>query len=266
MTARNNTRRSFVKQTVAAASIFTLPALLHATPDKPSEKKKIVVVGGHPDDPECGAGGTIPLLTKAGHAVTIMYFTNGDEGIEGKSQEEAAAIRQQECREACKVLNCKPLFVNQVDGESIVNNAELARFQKLLWDEKPDMVFAHWPVDAHKDHQLSSVLTIQSWIESPAPFTLYFYEVCAGYQTFLFHPKVYVDISDTQPIKKKALACHKSQGIINEQGNYTRVMDDCGQPAMEDFRGKEFGVRAAEAFIRMNGRLNGKLNLAFPML
>lgn len=253
-----------MKNTMLAAGLLTLPSLLQAAPDKPSGKRKIVVVGGHPDDPESGAGGTIPLLVKAGHEVTLMYFTNGDEGIEGKSQQEAAAIRQQECREACKILDCQPLFVNQVDGESVVNNVEMARFQKLLWSEKPDVVFAHWPIDSHKDHQLSSVLAMQSWLEAPSPFTLYFFEVCNGYQTFLFHPTEYVDISDTQQLKWKALACHKSQGIINEQGTYTKMMYDCGHPAMEDFRGKELGVRAAEAFIRMTGRLNGKMNLAFP--
>ncbi len=71
----------------------------------------------------------------------------------------------QECKEACKVLGTKPLFVGQVDGESVLGNPELAKFEQLLYAEKPDIVFAHWPVDSHKDHQLSSVLTMQSWME-----------------------------------------------------------------------------------------------------
>jgi LmbE family N-acetylglucosaminyl deacetylase len=109
-----------------------------------------------------------------------MYFTNGDEGIAGKSHEEAAAIRRRECIEACKVLGTTPLFVNQVDGESVINNVEMARFEKLLYAEKPDVVFAHWPIDSHKDHQLSSILTMQAWMETKRPFALYFYEVCMG--------------------------------------------------------------------------------------
>jgi len=252
-----SSRRQFVKNTLAAAGLVTLPALLQAT--SPAEKRKIVVVGGHPDDPECGAGGTVPLLIKAGHEVTLMYFTNGDEGIEGKTHEQAAAIRKKECLEACRTLGAKPLFVNQVDGESVINNPEMARFQKLLWDEKPHVVFAHWPIDSHKDHQLSSVLAIQAWMEAPVPFALYFYEVCIGYQSFLFHPTDYVDITETQQLKWKALACHASQGIIGADGKYTSMMHDCGHPAMEDFRGKELGVHAAEAFVRMTGRGMGKL-------
>src|SRR5690348_1995058 len=111
---KTSSRRIFVKNAMGAAGLITLPSLLHAQKDKQETKKKIVIVGGHPDDPECGCGGTIPLFVKAGHEVTLMYFTNGDEGIEGKTQQEAAAIRKQESIEACKVLGAKSLFVNQV--------------------------------------------------------------------------------------------------------------------------------------------------------
>ena len=252
-------RREFLKRSLAGAGLISLPSLLQADPRHQAQKKKIVVVGGHPDDPECGAGGTVPLLIKAGHDVTFLYFTNGDEGIEGKNHEEAAAIRRKESIEACKVLGAKPLFANQVDGESVITNAEMNRFQKLLWAENADVVFAHWPIDSHKDHQLSSVLTIQSWMEAPETFQLYFYEVCLGYQSFLFHPTDYVDITETLPVKMKALACHRSQGIIGADGRYTQAMIDCGQTSMEDFRGRSLGVPVAEAFIRMTGRGIGKL-------
>lgn len=252
-------RRDFLKTTLAGAGTMTLPELLNSNPVSHQQRKKVVVVGGHPDDPECGVGGTVVRLVRAGHDVTLMYFTNGDEGIEGKSHNEAAAIRRKECLESCKILGAKPLFVNQVDGESVVSNPEMARFQQLLWAEAPDIVFAHWPVDSHKDHQLSSVLTFQSWMEAPKLFTLYFYEVCFGYQSFLFNPTDYVDITETLAIKKKALACHRSQGIIADDGDYTQMMKDCGQPSTEDFRGRSIGVQAAEAFIRMIGRGMGSM-------
>lgn len=237
---------------------MSLPSLLAAPTGKPAEKKKIVAVGGHPDDPECGCGGTVAQLVKLGHEVTLMYFTNGDEGIEGKSQQEAAAIRKKECIEACKILGTKPLFVGQVDGESVMGNPEMAKFEQLLYAEKPDLVFTHWPIDSHKDHQLASVLTMQAWMEATRKFALYFYEVCMGYQSFVFHPTDYVDITGFQEQKMKALACHASQGIV-ANGQYTKMFLDCGHPAMEDFRGRELGVHAAEAFIRMTGRGFGKM-------
>jgi LmbE family N-acetylglucosaminyl deacetylase len=256
---KKGSRRKFVKNALGGISVLSLSSLLSAKPVMAAQKKKVVVVGGHPDDPECGCAGTVVQLTKAGHDVTLMYLTNGDEGIEGKTHEEAAAIRRKECIAACKILNAKPLFVDQVDGESVMSNPEMAKFEKLLYAEKPDVVFTHWPIDSHKDHQVASILTIQSWMEAQRPFALYFYEVCVGYQTFGFHPSDYVDISDYQQIKMQALGCHKSQDIVGDDGRYTKSFYDCGHPSMEDFRGKELGVKGSEAFTRMNGRGMGKL-------
>lgn len=199
------------------------------------------------------------MLVAAGHEVVIMYLTNGQEGIEDKDHQDAGDIRTAECLRACEILGARALFVNQVDGNSIVSNQEMNRFQQLLWDEEPDVVLTHWPIDSHKDHQICSLLTMQAWQESPRPFTLYFYEVCMGYQSFLFHPTDYVDITGTLELKKKSLAAHSSQGLIDEAGDYTPMMVDCGQPSMEDFRGRELGVRYAEAFIRMVGKGSGKL-------
>ena len=73
-----NSRRNFVKNTLEAIRLITLPSLLHSKPRNALDNKKIVVVGGQPDDPESGCGGTVPLLVKAGYDVTFMYFTNGD--------------------------------------------------------------------------------------------------------------------------------------------------------------------------------------------
>ncbi len=262
MTSRGKARREFIKNISIASSLVSLPQLLHVPLQQgAADKKKIVIVGGHPDDPECGCGGTIPKLIEAGHTVSLLYFTNGDEGIEGKTHEKAAAIRKKECLEACKVLGTKPIFINQVDGESVAGNPQMEDFEKKLFAENPDVVFAHWPIDSHKDHQLSSVLTIQAWMETPVPFTLYYYEVCTGNQSFLFHPTDYVDITSSHALKLRALACHKSQHIITDDGKYTADMYSCGHPSIEDFRGRELGVARAEAFIRMTGKGFGKLIL-----
>jgi LmbE family N-acetylglucosaminyl deacetylase len=254
MNTRFSSRRKFVTDAAKGIGLFGISSSLQAAVSGAAQtKKKIVVVGGHPDDPECGCGGTAAWLTSMQHDVTFMYFTTGEEGIEGKTWEEAAAIRKKECMESCKILNTKPLFAGQIDGESVLGNPEMAKFEQLLFAEKPDIVFTHWPIDSHKDHQLASVLTMQAFMESSEKFALYFYEVCTGYQSFLFNPTDYVDISKYEEQKMKALACHASQDIVVD-GKYTQNMIDCGHPAMQDFRGREFGVRAAEAFVRFTGK------------
>ncbi|MEO8415578.1 MAG: PIG-L deacetylase family protein, partial [Ginsengibacter sp.] len=230
-----STRREFMKNTGAGLGLVTLPSLL-LTPKNTPGNKKIICLGGHPDDPESGCGGTLAKLQKAGNEITIIYLTTGEAGIPGKSHDEAAATRKEEAINACKVLHAKPVFAGQIDGDSVCNNEWVNRIQQLISEEKPDIVFTHWPLDAHKDHQVASLLTIQSWIRLPQAFALYFFEVCTGEQTLIFHPTDYVDITDTREQKKKAVYCHASQdppGIYN-----------CGHAAMEDFRGRELGTGA----------------------
>ncbi len=246
METSSSSRRNFVKTTAAGLGLLTLPQLLHAQANEPAAKKKIVCFGGHPDDPESGCGGTLARLANNGHDVTIIYLTTGEAGIEGKSHNEAAAIRKQEAINACAVLKAKPVFAGQIDGATIMDNGWLAKVQKLIADEKPDLVFAHWPVDSHKDHQIASLLMIQTWVRSSKKFPLYFFEVCTGEQTMIFRPTDYVDISETQEQKRKSVYCHVSQDPPGIYG--------CGHAAMEDFRGRELGVKAAEAFVYMTGK------------
>jgi len=235
MEKRSPNRRDFVK--TAGLGFLTLPGLLHARPVSAATKKKVVCFGGHPDDPESGCGGTLAKLAAMGHDVTIIYLTTGEAGIEGKSHSEAAAIRKQEAINACAVLKAKPIFAGQIDGDTIMDNTWLAKVQKVMADEKPDIVFTHWPVDTHKDHQVASLLIIQTWVRSAHKYPLYFFEVCIGEQTMSFRPTDYVDITDTQEQKRKSVYCHTSQ---DPPGIYS-----CGHAVMEEFRGRELGVKAA---------------------
>jgi LmbE family N-acetylglucosaminyl deacetylase len=249
-----NSRREFVKNTGALGlGLVTLPSLLFEKKHPGDASKKIVCVGGHPDDPESGCGGTLAKLRNAGHEVTIIYLTTGEAGIPGKSHDEAASIRRQEAINACKVLDAKPVFAGQIDGDTICNKEWLSKMRQLIMIEKPDIVFTQWPLDSHPDHQVASLLTIQTWIREPQQFSLYFYEVCTGEQTLIFHPTDYVDITETQEQKKKSVYCHVSQ---DPPGIY-----ECGHAAMEDFRGRELGVKAGEGFVRMTGKMEGGMGV-----
>ena len=248
-----NSRRDFIRKASAGIGAISLPGMLQAGVPAPDAKRKIVCVGGHPDDPESGCGGTLAKLTALGHEVVIIYLTTGEAGIAGVSHDEAARTRKQEAINACRILNCRPVFAGQIDGAAVVSNETLEHLQNLIGQEKPDLVFTHWPVDSHKDHQCASLLTIQTWVRSANKFMLYFFEVCAGEQTMGFHPTDFIDITDTQEQKRKAVYCHTSQ---DPPGIYA-----CGHAAMEDFRGRELGVKAAEGFVRMTGKGLGTINL-----
>jgi LmbE family N-acetylglucosaminyl deacetylase len=246
MQVKPNNRRQFVKNISSGLTLLTLPQLLQSHKKDTFSSKKVVCVGAHPDDPESGCGGTLAKLAIAGHSVTIIYLTTGEAGIPNQTHAEAANIRKKEAINACHLLNAQPIFAGQIDGATIVSNETLKQLQNLINLEQPDIVFTHWPIDTHKDHQAAALLTIQTWVANPLKFELYFFEVCTGEQTLVFKPTDWVDISDTQTIKKNAVYCHTSQ---NPAGIYA-----CGHAIMEDFRGREMGAKAAEAFVRMTGK------------
>lgn len=204
------------------------------------DRKKIMVIGAHPDDAETSVGGTICLLTDAGHEVVSVYLTRGQAGIRGKSHEEAAAIREQEARAACAIMNARPVFLSQVDGNSEVNRDRYNEMKELLEREKPDVVITHWPIDGHRDHANCGILVLSAWRQLNRCFELYYFEVMSGWQSQMFHPTDWVDITTTRERKYKACYCHESQKLTN-------VMENWHGP-MERFRGIECRCKAAEAF------------------
>jgi LmbE family N-acetylglucosaminyl deacetylase len=249
-----SSRRTFFQQAAAGLGMLSLASSsLHGDEAKDAKSLKIVCVGAHPGDPEAGPGGTLARFASAGHSVVNIYFTRGEAGVAGKANDEAAAIRTDEAIAACKILGAKPVFAGQIDGASVVSNEWVLRMEQLIAIERPDIVFAHWPIDSHKDHQCASILTLQVWMRAKVKFELYFFEVGTGVETMTFHPTDYVDISGVQELKRRAVYCHASQ---NPPEIYKPGVPG-NQAIMEDYRGMQLGVKAAEAFVKMVGRKQG---------
>jgi len=238
-------RREFAGQSASALALPALPLAASATaqPSEPRQTLHVICVGAHPDDPESGCGGTLARYAERGHRVTVIYLTRGEAGIRGKSHEEAAAIRTAEAEAACKILGARPVFAGQIDGATEVNPQRTEAFTALIRAERPDLLLTHWPIDTHPDHQAASLLTIRAGLASRGRVPLYFFEVDYGYQTMGFQPSDYVDITTVREKKKAALFAHRSQdgeAIYREH-----------HEIMENFRGRESGVAAAEAFVSL---------------
>ncbi len=237
----NISRRQLLKRSglTLGATVAGLP-LTVAT--NPQAKLKVVVTGGHPDDPETGCGGLIALLTAAGHDVTIAYLTRGEAGIAGVAHKEAAAIRTKEAKSAADMLGATPRFMGQIDGDSYVNAAAYRQAFDFLNAERPDLLLTHWPIDTHRDHRSCAMLTYNAWLWMEKKPDLYFYEVVSGGQTQNFAPTNFVDISAVRGTKHRACFAHVSQNI--------EVQYPKDHGLMEEFRGMESGHPYAEAFVR----------------
>jgi LmbE family N-acetylglucosaminyl deacetylase len=218
---------------------LTLPALAVG-----QKKLNVVCVGGHPDDPESGCAGTLARYSALGHSVAVVYLTRGEAGIRGKSHDEAAAIRSAECAAACKILGARAVFAGQIDGAAVVDAKAAQSMTRILADLRPDVVLTQWPIDSHLDHQAASILAYRAWLAAGQKFALFYFEVNLGEQTMGFHPTDYVDITSVVEKKKAALLAHKSQ---DGEGIWRRY-----HGPMAEYRGREAGCAAAEAFVRLS--------------
>ena len=204
-------------------------------------KLKVVVTGGHPGDPEYGCGGTVARYADSGHEVTLLYLNRGEKGCPERDPSNGSAVRVAEARRACELLKARALFAGQCDGFAVVDRERYEEFRTILAAEKPDVVFAQWPVDGHRDHRAISMLAYDAWLKSGKAYGFYYYEVSNGEDTLMFAPTDYVDISATEARKKAACYAHASQApdkFYALQSQITR------------FRGVESGHTHAEAFVR----------------
>jgi LmbE family N-acetylglucosaminyl deacetylase len=234
------TRRDVLVSSGAVVMGLPLGAALAQDQAAAPKRLKVAVVGGHPDDPESGCGGTMARLADLGHEVVALYLTRGEHGIPGKTNAQAAEIRTAEAQKACGILRARAAFAGQVDGATAINPARFDAFAVILLGEKPDLVFTHWPVDTHRDHRTASLLTYDAWLKSGrSKFALYYFEVMTGSQTQLFRPTHYVDITATEARKRAACFAHESQ---KPEGFYE------AHDLMNRFRGREHGCKFAEGF------------------
>lgn len=202
--------------------------------------KKALFIGAHPDDNEASVGGTMLKLRQQGCEVVCVDLTHGEAGIEGKTHQEAAAIRTREAQAAARDFDVKLVMMTQIDGNTEVNKARYDEMKAVIAAEKPDVVFTHWPIDSHRDHRACSMLVYDAWRQLDHSFDLYYYETMTGLQTMGFMPDTYVDISDVVDKKYEACQHHVSQNINNSINNWHKPVDT--------MRGHEFHCKAAEAF------------------
>jgi N-acetylglucosamine malate deacetylase 1 len=206
-------------------------------------KLKVMAVGGHVDDPQSGCGGTLALYASLGHQAIAVSLTRGDSLSIAKSlgisNEELAKKRSADAIRSCDILKVRMIFLDQINGDTIANVGEYEKFGQFMREQNPDIVFAHWPLDTHRDHRTAAMLTYDSWVRGGKKFALYYFEVELGAQTQCFQPNHYVDITSVEALKREACFANtvtvKGWWPLHEQ--------------MQKFRGLERGCKAAEAFV-----------------
>ena len=199
----NKRQRLWSGWLVAPAVILTslsLPSTGAQDPAHPAKKLKVVVFGGHPDDPESGAGGLIATLTAMGHEVILAYGTafRGERKFFGRPEDE---VRRAEATTACSVLGATPKFFPYAHEKLVADLATAQAVAAWFSEVKPDVVVTHWPLDTHPNHHAVSSLVWQCY-QRTAGWNLYFFEVMTDQQTIAFRPDLYLDIKMVRDVKR----------------------------------------------------------------
>ena len=145
----------------------------------------ILAIGSHPDDIEFGCGGTLARYAQAGHRVSMLVITGGEQG--GTS-----SVRQPEQRAAADILGAADLILGGFQDTRVSLDREFIVYvEGVLRKVEPRVIFVHHGDDTHQDHR-----TVHTAVLSAARYVpnLLFYE---GPTTIEFQPGVFVDIRAT---------------------------------------------------------------------
>jgi len=164
-------------------------------------------------------------------------------------------VRRGEMADAAALLGAELLTGEFADGELADGPEQRAVVVELLRRWRPTLVLAHAPEDYHADHRAASALAeAASWFATspghktaspplPTQPALWWMDTV---NTSGFAPGFYVDVSEHVDLKRRMLACHKSQLRRGSGSDF---------PPLEELmlrqcaaRGADAGVAAAEAF------------------
>ena len=218
-----------------------------------------MAIGAHPDDVEFAMGGTISTMIESGYEVKLIDLTNGEPTPHGSPE-----IRGKESQKAAQVLGVtrKTLeFNNRFLFDNVEVRKAVAAEIRLF---RPDILFVHYPEDAHPDHWAASILSMASRfygklskvdIEGErffAPRVFYFFSVHLRISPV---PDFCLDISRTFAKKVEALLSYESQfhdlhnklNFVNQDHSKEHILAEFLK-TQNAYWGNKIGTSYAEPF------------------
>ena len=218
----------------------------------------ILVFGPHPDDIEIGLGGTVALHAARGDRVGLCDLTRGELGSNGTPDE-----REAEAEAARHVLGAAwRINLRWPDGGIAGTDAQIADIVRLVRQCRPRAVAIPYWDDRHPDHRAASdVLRRAVFRSALRRFEVAGYEsqeswrpdwVCFYFINDAAVPSFVVDVSAHYEIKRRALACYRSQFTRAGGAAETRLNSPSFNQLIES-RDAQFGalagVRWAEGIV-----------------
>jgi N-acetylglucosamine malate deacetylase 1 len=163
----------------------------------------VLAIGAHPDDAELALGGTLARLSRAGARVVIgVMSVPGDyETRVGEARESAALLGAE--LEILMKGGCRRL-------DDAKHHELVALADGFIREYRPMALFTHGPSDFHRDHVTVHNVCLASQRLGGFDFFCFNPTMCRPVPV-PFHPRAYVDITETMEVKMAAIAAHRSQ-------------------------------------------------------
>ncbi|MEX1252998.1 MAG: PIG-L deacetylase family protein [Dehalococcoidia bacterium] len=190
-----------------------------------------MVIVAHPDDAEFICGGTVAKWCAQGWTVYYVLATSGDKGTHETelTSQDLAAMREQEQRDACRVLGVKEvIFLGYPDGFVAPDFELRGTVVRLLRQYRPDVVLT-WDGFRtgfnHNDHRAVGIAVRDAVYPSVRDHLYYPQHAAEGLEAHQVNnlllagtdePDYHVDISAHAETKLEAVLCHRSQ--LGERG------------------------------------------------
>lgn len=165
--------------------------------------RTVVAIGAHPDDLELAIGGTLARLARDGARVVMAVVSiPSDYGT-----------RLAEAQSAARILGCE-LRVLMEGGARRIDDVKtyqlVGMLDAVVRDCQPAAVLTHSAAEFHRDHVTVHDATVSTQRLLPFDFFSYSPTMCRPVPVH-FHPRLYVDVSDTIDAKMAAIQAHCSQ-------------------------------------------------------
>jgi LmbE family N-acetylglucosaminyl deacetylase len=194
-------------------------------------ERTVLAIGAHPDDLELGIGGTLARLARAGARVVMAVVSIPND----------FAVRLKEATRAAEILGCE-MRVLLTGEQRRIDDLKTYQLVGMLDEQvrelKPAMVLTHSASEFHRDH-------VSVYNASVSTQRLQYFDFLSYHPTMCrpvpvpFHPRAYVDVSETIEAKMAAIDAHASQ--FAGRGISTDMYRDIAH-----LQGRMVGVRYAE--------------------
>jgi len=193
--------------------------------------KKVLLVSPHPDDVECGCGGTIAKHHEDYKFYSVMFAPCTEDPLNKGILNEFNA--------SMKVLKIKQVGRHDFPRNTLEFDVQKVRdiLHSIRVEWKPDVVFCPSLYDLHQDHRVVAEACLTIFRDSA---TLLAYEIVRS--TIDFKPTLFIQLSEKDiATKLEALLCYKTQQRRTYfKPNVFR--------ALATFRGSQINSEYAEAF------------------